>query len=149
MPPAPLICDIVLPEVERQLSADAGLWPNINGFFIVNVTKRRKPAATWFILLQGNSVQPIITKNPKKVQGIKKRKASTVNIRIEDSDLLNFITGGLTGIKGYVNRRIKIRGDLVLAQSLENLFEKSGGRQRALEFVKKNEHTLVLEKAKL
>ncbi|KAI8059116.1 hypothetical protein BC940DRAFT_248145 [Gongronella butleri] len=124
---APLACDIILPEVERQLVQDRTLWPNIDGYF----------------------KQPIITNNPKKLHGVKKTKANTVKIVIEDSDLLNFITGGLTGIKAYVNRRIKIRGDLVLAQSLENLFEKSGGRERALEYMKKNELPLPMDRAKL
>ncbi|CAO3597088.1 unnamed protein product [Absidia cylindrospora] len=67
------------------------------------------------------------------------RKTETVKIRIEDSDLLNFITGGLTGIKGYVSRRIKIKGDLVLAQKLNILFDKAGGRERALDYIRKNE----------
>ncbi|ORZ19794.1 hypothetical protein BCR42DRAFT_323146 [Absidia repens] len=117
-----LVSDIVLPEVERQLLQDPALWPNVNG----------------------NEVQPIITSNVNKVRGLaKKKKIQTVKIRVEDSDLLNFITGGLTGIKAYVNRRIKIKGDLVLAQRLENLFEKAGGRERALEYIRNNEPFLL------
>ncbi|CAO3596634.1 unnamed protein product [Absidia cylindrospora] len=139
-----LVSDIVLPEVERQLLQDPTLWPNVNGFFVVSVTKKRKPASTWYILLRGNEVQPIITNNVNKVRGLaKKKKIQTVKIRVEDSDLLNFITGGLTGIKAYVNRRIKIKGDLVLAQRLENLFEKAGGRERALEYIRNNEPFLL------
>ncbi|CAO3623091.1 unnamed protein product [Cunninghamella blakesleeana] len=144
MAPTVLVSNIVLPEVERQLVSDRSLWPNIKGFFVVSVTKRRRPATTWYILLQGNEVQPIITNNAKKVQDItKKRKIKTVKIRVEDSDLLNFVTGGLTGIKAYTNRRIKVRGDLALAQSLESLFEKAGGRERALDYIQKNKESLI------
>ena len=40
-----------------------------------------------------------------------------------------YIFISLTGVKAYVARRIKVRGDLVLAQRLEKLFEKAGGRE--------------------
>ncbi|CAO3612347.1 unnamed protein product [Cunninghamella echinulata] len=152
MAPSVLVSDIVLPEVERQIVQDCSLWPNVKGFFIVNVTKRRRPATTWYILLQGNEVQPIITNKSKKVQDItKKNKIKTVKIRVEDSDLLNFVTGGLTGIKAYTNRRIRIRGDLALAQRLETLFEKAGGHERALDYIQKNKDILIQStlKAKL
>lgn len=35
----------------------------------------------------------------------------------------------MTGVKAYVAGRIKVRGDLVMAQKLEKFFEKSGGRE--------------------
>ncbi|KAI8342635.1 hypothetical protein BC941DRAFT_413366 [Chlamydoabsidia padenii] len=139
-----LLSDIILPEIERQLLQEPALWPNVKGYFVIGVTKKKKLATTWYILLQGNEIQPIITKNESKVRGVaKKKRIQTVKIRVEDSDLLNFITGGLTGIKAYVSRRIKIKGDLMLAQRLETLFEKAGGRERALEFIKKNEPSLL------
>ncbi|SAL99536.1 hypothetical protein [Absidia glauca] len=139
-----LLSDVILPEVERQLLQDPTLWPNIKGYFVVGVTKKKKPVTTWYILLQGNEIQPVITNNESKVRGVaKKKRIQTVKIRVEDSDLLNFITGGLTGIKAYVSRRIKIKGDLMLAQRLETLFEKAGGRERALEYIRKNEPSLL------
>ncbi|KAG1290079.1 hypothetical protein G6F66_008953 [Rhizopus arrhizus] len=36
----------------------------------------------------------------------------------------------MTGVKAYVAGRIKVRGDLVLAQRLEEVFEKAGGREK-------------------
>lgn len=38
-------------------------------------------------------------------------------------------THRMTGVKAYVAGRIKVRGDLVLAQKLEQFFEKAGGRE--------------------
>lgn len=35
----------------------------------------------------------------------------------------------LTGIKAYMARRIKVHGDLVMAQRLEQFFEKAEGRE--------------------
>ena len=79
-------------------------------------------------------------------------KVPVIKMQVEDTDVLSFVAGGyvfaampsawlsiqltrpslcysLTGVKAYVARRIKVRGDLVLAQRLEQLFEKAGGRE--------------------
>jgi hypothetical protein len=45
-----LVSNLLLPELERQLKEDPKLWPNIKGLFIITVTKKRKAAATWYIL---------------------------------------------------------------------------------------------------
>ncbi|ORE02268.1 hypothetical protein BCV72DRAFT_215604 [Rhizopus microsporus var. microsporus] len=111
----PLIADILLPEIEKQLIQDDSLWPNIKGLY------------------------PIITTHKDMVKRAKVFKVKTIKIQVEDHDLLNFITGGMTGVKAYMAGRIKVRGDLVLAQKLEEVFEKAGGRERAIEFMKNNE----------
>lgn len=35
----------------------------------------------------------------------------------------------MTGVKAYMTGKIKVRGDLILAQRLEEVFEKAGGRE--------------------
>jgi succinate dehydrogenase/fumarate reductase cytochrome b subunit len=45
------------------------------------------------------------------------------------------IIHSMTGVKAYVAGRIKVRGDLVLAQRLEEVFEKAGGREVSILFV--------------
>ncbi|CEG68459.1 hypothetical protein RMATCC62417_04716 [Rhizopus microsporus] len=134
-----LVADVLLPEIEKQLIQDDSLWPNIKGLYVIHVTKKKQPVVTWYLLLQGNTVQPIITTHKDMVKRAKVFKVKTIKIQVEDHDLLNFITGGLTGVKAYMAGRIKVRGDLVLAQKLEEVFEKAGGRERAIEFMKNNE----------
>ncbi|KAI8070609.1 uncharacterized protein B0P05DRAFT_550369 [Gilbertella persicaria] len=144
-----LIADLMLPEIERQLVEDDSLWPNVKGLFVITVTKKKKHAATWYLLLQGNEIQPVITQDKQTVRSsLKGKKIKMVEIQVEDHDLLNFITGGLTGVKAYMVGRIKVQGDLVLAQKLEEVFEKAGGRDRALEFMKNNEHLVNVSNKK-
>ena len=52
-PPKKLVSDLMFPELDRQLSDDPKLWPNLNGLYILNVTRRRKPVTTWYLLFQG------------------------------------------------------------------------------------------------
>lgn len=35
----------------------------------------------------------------------------------------------MTGVKAYMTGKIKVKGDLLLAQRLEEVFEKLGGRE--------------------
>ncbi|KAG1150718.1 hypothetical protein G6F37_011015 [Rhizopus arrhizus] len=134
-----LVSSLLLPELERQLKEDKSLWPNIKGFFIVTVTKNKKPRAKWYLLFQGNEISPVITSSEEEARKEMKGKVRTVQVQLDDYDLITFITGGLTGIKAYMTGRIKVKGDLLLAQKLEEVFKKMGGRERAMDFIKQNE----------
>jgi hypothetical protein len=78
------------------------------------------------IIPSGNS------KNGKNAPGA----LPIVVLQLEDKDLLNFITGGLTGIKGYTEGKIKIVGDFEAARTLERMFVKAGGVEKSLSVVK-------------
>ncbi|KAJ8661137.1 hypothetical protein O0I10_002884 [Lichtheimia ornata] len=140
----PLASDLLLPELERQLKEEPHLIPAVKGLFIVTVTKKKKAAAVWYILLQGKDTMPVITNDQEKAKDAAKTKVRTVKIQVEDTDLVNFITGGMTGVKAYMTGKIKVRGDLILAQKLEDIFEKAGGRDRAIAFIKQNEQLRAL-----
>ncbi|KAI7852009.1 hypothetical protein BDC45DRAFT_444644 [Circinella umbellata] len=126
--PKTLVSDLMFPELDRQLSDDPKLWPNLNG---------------------RNKIKPIITKLKQTSKQATGKKVPVVKLQVEDADVLNFVAGGLTGMKAYVARRIKVRGDLILAQKLEKLFEKAGGRERAMQFVQQNEQLSAQSASKL
>ncbi|KAH8548709.1 hypothetical protein BGW37DRAFT_506055 [Umbelopsis sp. PMI_123] len=148
---AKLLSTLFMPELQRQLSEDQSLWPNVKGLFIITVNKKRKPQAKWYLLFQGNQVEPIITMDADKAKDkAKAARVRTVNITVDDSDLVNFVTGGMTGVRAYMSGKIKVRGDLMLAQRLEEIFNKTGGQERALQFLKQNEKEIAaITKAKL
>ncbi|KAI8580906.1 hypothetical protein K450DRAFT_299148 [Umbelopsis ramanniana AG] len=150
-PNSKLLSSMFMPELQRQLADDQSLWPNIKGLFVITVNKRKKPQAKWCLLFQGNQVEPIITMDAEMAkEKAKAARARTVRITIDDSDLVNFVTGGLTGVRAYMSGKIKVRGDLMLAQKLEEVFNKTGGQERALEFLKQNEKEVAaITKAKL
>jgi hypothetical protein len=47
------------------------------------------------------------------------------------------VTGGLHGLKAFAENRIRIAGDVELASQLEEVFMKTGGVEKAKEFLKK------------
>ncbi len=60
----------------------------------------------------------------------------TVELELDDRDLLNLISGGLTGIHAYTSGKLKVKGDLSLAQQLEQVFQKAGGVEKVMFFLK-------------
>ncbi|CDS11298.1 hypothetical protein LRAMOSA03561 [Lichtheimia ramosa] len=134
-----LASDLLMPELERQLQEDPSLIPNMKALFILTIVQKRKPMATWYCLLQGKGVMPVITDNEDVIKNTMKRKVKVVKVEVEDKNMVNLLTGGMTGIKAYMTGKIKIKGDLLLAQQLEQVFEKANGRKRAMTFIMENE----------
>ncbi|KAI8990099.1 hypothetical protein BDB01DRAFT_848190 [Pilobolus umbonatus] len=138
-----LISSILLPELNNQIQADNNLWPNLKGLFIITVTKKKKAAATWYLLFQGNTTRPVISTSEEEAKAAAQGRIRAVKIQIDDNDLLHFITGGMNGVRAYMTGKIKVKGDLMLAQRLEEVFQKLGGKERAIEFIKQNEQSIM------
>ncbi|KAJ1561927.1 hypothetical protein HK405_001763 [Cladochytrium tenue] len=67
-----------------------------------------------------------------------------VVVEIEDSDILNFVTGGLHGLRAFVSGRIRVLGDHQVALQLEEVFNKAGGVEKAMKFLR--EHNIAVGK---
>jgi hypothetical protein len=81
--------------------------------------KFSKHAFIRYMLFQGLEAPPTISRvRPSIPSG---ENVPIVVIEIEDSDILNFITGGLNGVKAYVSGKIKILGDMQVALQLEEV----------------------------
>lgn len=67
---------------------------------------------------------------------------------MDDADILNFISGGITGMNAYLSKKMKIEGDMFLAQELEEVFIEAGGVEKTMAFLKaaKNKDKLASSK---
>ncbi|OZJ02512.1 hypothetical protein BZG36_04254 [Bifiguratus adelaidae] len=133
----PLLADSLFPELKRQLTEDPSLRPNVKALFIVNVLRKKQKAATWYLAINGKANEPHITKHESELTDTE-RHLKKIRIEVEDADFFNFITGGLTGFRAYMTGKLKVKGDLMLAQKLEEFFRKMGGVERAMEFINKD-----------
>ncbi|KAI8088711.1 uncharacterized protein BX664DRAFT_296019 [Halteromyces radiatus] len=132
------LAQYILPVIEAQMDDSKEMWPDVKGLFIFTVTKQKKPATVWYCLLQGKDIKPVITNQEEVAKAAVKGKVKTVRIQVEDSDALNLVTGGVTGIKAFMTGKVKVKGDLLLAQRLEEAVEKMGARELAIAFIKEN-----------
>ncbi|KAI9197515.1 uncharacterized protein BJ171DRAFT_445895 [Polychytrium aggregatum] len=149
-----LISSILFPELQKELEAHPELIGSLKGLFIVTVLKKGIKKEEWYILFQGQEAVPVVTQTrpvlPASGKGKSKTTLPIVLVEIEDADILNFITGGLTGVKAFVSQRIKILGDLVVAQQIEDVFVKTHGVEKAMRFLERTGiHVNSESKAKL
>ncbi|KAL2913081.1 hypothetical protein HK105_207426 [Polyrhizophydium stewartii] len=146
----PLNASLLFPEIAREMAANPDLVGSLTGLFIVSVLKRGERRQEWFLLFQGRNSPPSISQTrPSLPKAVDDKPIPVVVIEIEDQDLYKFITGGLHGLKAISENRIKIAGDLVLAQQLEEVFIKTGGVEKTKVFMAKAAAALRARKAKL
>jgi hypothetical protein len=136
MKPKPSNASMLFPEIQKELVANPKLAGNLAGLFIIEVLQGGKRSEEWFLSFYGKTKGPTISKEkPLFPQG--KQKVQVAIIEIEDKDILKFVTGGLHGLKALSENRIRIAGDVGLASQLEDVFLKTGGIEKAKEFLKK------------
>ncbi|KAJ3089402.1 hypothetical protein HK102_006477 [Quaeritorhiza haematococci] len=142
-PERPLNSSILFPEIRRELQENPQAIGNLRGFFVVTVFRKGERKDEWYLLFQGREAPPVISQTrptlPTPPTNVVPASAATlpvVLVELEDADLLNFVTGGLTGLKAYSSNRLKILGDLIVAQQLEEVFVKAGGVEKVMMFLK-------------
>ena len=47
------LANTLLPVINNQMEDSKEMWPNVKGLFVFTVTKNKKPATVWYLLLQG------------------------------------------------------------------------------------------------
>ncbi|KAG0332943.1 hypothetical protein BG000_009598 [Podila horticola] len=144
---AKLNASTLFPEIRKELVANPSMFA-IHGFFIFNITKKGVPMTEWqdntirtrapvYLLLQGFDMAPILSQKRPEIPKVKRdeQPVPVAILQIEDSDLLNFMSGGLTGPRGIVSGKIKIAGAIELAEQLEEVFRKAKGPEKTLAYL--------------
>ncbi|KAG0274167.1 hypothetical protein BGZ95_010049 [Linnemannia exigua] len=133
---AKLNASILFPAIRSEIIANPSLFA-IRGFFIFNITKKTVPMTEWYLLFQGFDAPAVVSQKRPDVPKAKRDEdpIPVAILQIEDSDLLNFMSGGLTGSRGIVSGRIKIAGAIELAEQLEQIFLKAKGQEKTLAYL--------------
>ncbi|KAF9439136.1 hypothetical protein BGZ76_010729 [Entomortierella beljakovae] len=140
----------LFPEIRKEIMANPALFA-IRGFYIFNVTKKNNPMTEWYLLFQGFDAPAIVSQVKPEMPKIPRDEEPmpVAVLQIEDSDLLNFMSGGLTGPRGIVSGRIKIAGAVELAEQLEQVFKKAKGQEKTLTFLENKRAQREAAKARL
>ncbi|KAI8906181.1 hypothetical protein DFJ77DRAFT_477739 [Powellomyces hirtus] len=136
-PTKPTNAQTLFPELARELHSDPSLSKNLQGLFIVTVLQKGVKRDEWYLLFKGHNQTPVISQTRPTLPSPSKSSMPVILIEVEDADILNFITGGLPPLKAYASQRVRVVGDLLLAQQLEDVFAKAGGPEKAAAFLSK------------
>ncbi|KAF9179129.1 hypothetical protein BGZ51_007198 [Haplosporangium sp. Z 767] len=128
----------LFPEIKKEIEKNPSVFA-IRGFFIFNITKRGVPMTEWYLLFQGFDAPAIVSQKKPEIPKAKQdvQPIPVAIVQVEDSDLLNFMSGGLTGSRGIVSGKIKIAGAMELAEQLEEIFRKAKGAEKTLAYLEK------------
>jgi len=104
-----------------------------------------------YLLFQGFDAPAVVSQTRPEIPKAKRdqQPIPVAIIQIEDSDLLNFMSGGLTGPRGIVSGKIKIAGAIELAEQLEQIFKKAKGQDKTLAFLDQKRQKAEKARARL
>ncbi|KAF9963646.1 hypothetical protein BGZ65_001599 [Modicella reniformis] len=140
----------LFPEIRKEIEKNPSLFA-IRGFFIFNITKKGVPMTEWYMLFQGFDAPAIVSQKRPEIPKAKQdqQPIPVAIVELEDKDLLNFMSGGLTGSRGIVNGKIKIAGAMELAEELEQIFRKAKGSEKTLAYLDQKRGKSERAKARL
>ncbi|KAK7202589.1 hypothetical protein BZA70DRAFT_98430 [Myxozyma melibiosi] len=142
----PLTSSVLFPEIEKRFKENPSETASLQGLFIFSILRQRQIVDEWSILFPGAGSRSLPEVHhqaiPSGLAEKAKKRLSTVVIELDDRDLVKYITGSLTGLKGVTSGRIHIAGDIDLALKLEDMFLKVGGIQQTLAFLRERQSKL-------
>ncbi|KAK9465577.1 hypothetical protein V1512DRAFT_265791 [Lipomyces arxii] len=132
----PLTSSVLFPELSKRFIENPSAVGSLTGLFIFSILVDGKIVDEWSLLFSGQNRPPSVSHQAVPALSKKAVSAPIVVLELEDRNLIKFITGSLTGIKGVTTGKIKVAGDIDLALKLERAFVKAGGIDQTLEFLR-------------
>ncbi|KAL7748122.1 hypothetical protein RI367_006478 [Sorochytrium milnesiophthora] len=146
-------------ELARELENDRKLVGNLQALFGIKVTRKGERKGEWHAF---SSFLSSMSKALLTLHGLCRGQEATsqvstsqppteltkgmpvVIIEIDQRDLFNFFSGGLNGYKAITSGRVRIAGDLLVAQKLEEVFRKAGGVEKTMAYLKQHSDSGLL-----
>mmetsp|Transcript_11048 Transcript_11048/g.29110 ORF Transcript_11048/g.29110 Transcript_11048/m.29110 type:complete len:167 (+) Transcript_11048:41-541(+) len=112
--PAGFECATVFELIKTNLAADAALAKKVNGVFLFNVTGGKGGAtASWTVDAKTAGGAVTVGEGTKP----------DCTITIGDADLMAMAAGKLTGMAAFMGGKMKLKGNMALAQKFGALIE--------------------------
>ncbi|XP_052794200.1 peroxisomal multifunctional enzyme type 2-like [Mya arenaria] len=107
--------DAVFKGMIEQLKGRKGVAKKINAVFVWEITQGGKKVAEWTADMK--------TGEGSVYEGTPKSGKADCTVVISDDDLVDLVTGKLNGQQAFMSGKMKLRGNIMLAQKLGELFK--------------------------
>ncbi|XP_022162156.1 SCP2 sterol-binding domain-containing protein 1 isoform X4 [Myzus persicae] len=104
--------DAVFEGMKERIESNPSLLKSINGVFVYHITKSGKVTSTWTADLKTGK---IYRGEPEK--GVK----ADTTLTIDDTDMIDLALGKLNPQMAFMKGKLKIKGNIMLAQKLKAL----------------------------
>jgi len=124
-----VLATVLVPFISEELkkSENRQHLKGIQGVFELTVLQKGQNKGTWHIILKGDKEEPIIKEG--------KAQKPTLALTIEDEVLIKIGMGKQNPITAFMSGKLKLSGNIMLAQRLEATFRKAQGYERARPFI--------------
>ncbi|BFZ58515.1 hypothetical protein PYCC9005_005578 [Savitreella phatthalungensis] len=123
----------IFPIVAKTLRDEPRVVKKLRGHFQFIVTRPGSGTddEIWYLCVDGQNRPPHLSQDPvKNTKGV-----PLVVIHITDKDLLAWVAGKVSTMRGIVGGRIKTIGDVNLAFEIEDVFREAGGIRKTREYL--------------
>jgi 3-hydroxyacyl-CoA dehydrogenase/3a,7a,12a-trihydroxy-5b-cholest-24-enoyl-CoA hydratase len=113
--PSSLASAKIFDDIKKRIAANPSAAKKINAIFAFNITKGGKPAATWTADLKSSS--------PSVYEGEPQGVKAQCTVIMNDEDFVDLAQGKINGQKAFMTGKLKVKGNMMLAQKLGGLFQ--------------------------
>ncbi|KAK6179329.1 hypothetical protein SNE40_011716 [Patella caerulea] len=110
--------DDVFERLSKEISQRKGLAAKINAIFLWNITKGGKQASQWTVDMKSSKSGEIYRGEPKG------KKADCI-LTVDDGNMVDITTGKLPAPQAFMTGKLKVKGNIMLAQKLGQLFQEA------------------------
>ncbi|XP_005096557.1 peroxisomal multifunctional enzyme type 2 isoform X2 [Aplysia californica] len=105
----------VFQHMATQLRSQSGLVAKVNAVYQWNITQEGKPATSWIVDLKNS-------KTGEVYEGSVRSGKVDCTITVSDDNFMNLVAGKLDPQKAFMTGKLKLSGNIMLAQKLGDLF---------------------------
>ncbi|CAG2255325.1 HSD17B4 [Mytilus edulis] len=106
--------DALFAQIQAGAKSNPGMAKKINSVFLFDILKDGKSAAKWTVDMKSGSGEIY--------RDVPKNKKADCTMIIEDDNMVDMASGKLNGQQAFMTGKVKIKGNIMLAQKLGELF---------------------------
>ncbi|RKO98105.1 hypothetical protein CXG81DRAFT_8068, partial [Caulochytrium protostelioides] len=133
-----LYSSVLFPALSKEIQAHPETAAGLRALFVVSVLHKGVEKGDWYLHFPGSANRsPTISQNRPTIATREQANVPLIWIQLEDADILAFISGGLPPVKAITTKRVRVVGDLSLAQELGEILNKAGGLEKGIAALRK------------
>ncbi|XP_076102717.1 peroxisomal multifunctional enzyme type 2-like [Mytilus galloprovincialis] len=106
--------DALFAQIQAGAKSNPGMAKKINSVFLFDILKDGKSAAKWTVDMKSGSGEIY--------RDVPKNKKADCTMILEDDNMVDLASGKLNGQQAFMTGKVKIKGNIMLAQKLGELF---------------------------
>ena len=138
------MASVLMPVLKEEMVKEENMkhLKGLKGVCELVLLQKGKKAGTWHIILKGDKEPPVVGEGKAPAK-------PTLSVSLEDDTLLKMAVGKINPMTSFMSGKIKLSGNIMMAQRMEMTFRNAGGYEKSRPFVMAFVNTNEYLKSKL